>query len=126
MINDLIKSVEKSLPLKIERAEWNDPVLSIGGSGWSFNTTSSWRIVNQSCLVTGCEDDAASEAAAKLKGCIIRSCEAMSVEPALDPRFILSNGTKLEVFSATAVEPWVMRLPGDEPIFVASPTDDFS
>lgn len=123
MIDDLIKSVARYLPLRIERSEWRDPVLSIGGANWSFNTTSSWRVVNDLHLIVGSEDDLVSEVITSLIGADIESCEPMSKNPDLDPRFILSNGTKLEIFSASGFEPWVLRLPGDEPTIVATPSE---
>ena len=123
MIDDLIKIISRHLPLRIERSEWNDPVLSIGGENWSFNTTSSWRVVNNSRLIAGAEDNLASEVITTLIGTDIEFCEPMSKNPNIDPRFVLSNGTKLEIFSASGFEPWVLSLPGNEPTIVANPSE---
>lgn len=113
--------MESHLPLTILDVEWNDPVLSLMGANWSFNTTSTWRLVDESRLIAGSEDELAQNAIKMLVGIDIVRCEPMSISPALDPRFILKNGFRLEIFSATATEPWVMSLK-DGPIFVASPS----
>lgn len=121
MIKKLIATVEPLLPLTIRYAEWQDPVLSLIGDNWSFNTTSTWRVVDDIKLVAGSDDVSAQEAANLLQGMEVVSCEPMSAAPVLDPRFVLKNGFKLEVFSATATEPWVLAFKGG-PTFVASPS----
>jgi len=121
MIEKLIAAINPRLPLTILRAEWCDPVLSLIGADWTFNTTSSWRLIDGSKLVAGSEDQLASEAVSALAGVEMVRCEPMSVSPLLDPRFLFGNGLKLEVFSATATEPWVLSLKGG-PTFVASPS----
>lgn len=121
MLKKFIASMESHLPLTILDVEWNDPVLSLMGANWSFNTTSTWRLVDESRLIAGSEDELAQNAIKMLVGIDIVRCEPMSISPALDPRFILKNGFRLEIFSATATEPWVMSLK-DGPIFVASPS----
>lgn len=121
MIKDVIAAIGPRLPLTLKRAEWNDPVLTLIGNDWTFNTTSSWRIVDDSKLLAGSEDKSAHEAVNALAGIEVVLCEPMSTTPTLDPRFVFSNGWKLEVFSATATEPWVLSL-GKGTLFVASPS----
>ena len=121
MISNLIATLSRILPLSIERAEWSDPILSICGGGWSFNTTSTWRLVDEDKLISGSEDESSKNAIKGLVGLDIVRCEPMSSTPTLDPRFVYKNGLKLEVFSATVTEPWVFSL-RDGPTFVASPS----
>ena len=121
MIQNLIATLKQRLPLTIVEALWSDPVLSLVGHDWSFNTTSTWRLVSEHRLLSGSEDDNAQDAIKSLVGVEIVACEPMSSSPALDPRFILANGARLEVFSATATEPWVLKL-SDGPTYVASPS----
>lgn len=53
-----LELIRRHLPLSIDRAEYADENLSIGGPEWSFNSTSPWRLRADSRLLVGsCEDD---------------------------------------------------------------------
>ncbi len=117
-----LRHIVSSCPLKIERVEWHDPQLTIGGSAWYFNTIVPWRLLSSDRLITGTYDQGFEMAIQELVGLAITGCSSSRDAPQVDPCFILSNGQQLEVFSTCASEPWTMKLPRP-PILVASPSD---
>ena len=114
--------VSAACPLRIERVEWHDPQLTIGGSNWYFNTIAPWRLLSPDRLITGTYDEGFEMAVQGLVGLTITGCSSSRHAPRIDPCFILSNGQQLEIFSTCALEPWTMKLP-KPPILVASPSD---
>lgn len=113
--------IVSACPLKIERVEWNDPQLTIGGTGWSFNAIVPWRLFGAEKMIVdsggqGFEDAIKALAGSEIVGCVTREGSKC------DPCFILSDGRQLEFFSICTLEPWTMRLP-KPPILVASPGD---
>lgn len=121
MIDALLKNLARALPLTIDSVEWNDPVLIIGGDGWSFAIHSPWRVVSSSALEFGCWDRTAVTRVADLQQLTIIGVCRQGARLAVDPAFALSNGQFLELFSVDAVEPWVLRVEGR--VYVASPSD---
>lgn len=117
-----LDQIAAACPLKIERVEWHDPQLTIGGSDWYFNTVAPWRLLSPDRLITGIYDEGFETAIQELVGLTITSCSSSRDAPQIDPCFILSNGRQLEVFSTEALDPWTMKLP-QPPILVASPSD---
>ena len=114
--------VTAQCPLAIEAADWSDPVLVISGPQWSLSCTSAWRLVVAERLVAGGEDPSAVRQVEALAGRTVVRCEALT-SPALgDLRLRLDDGRALEVFVATAVDPWVLQLPRGA-ILVPSPAD---
>ncbi|MCA9504486.1 MAG: hypothetical protein KC616_15455 [Myxococcales bacterium] len=116
-----LELIRRHLPLLIDRAEYSDENLSIGGREWSFNSTSPWRILAGKRLHVGSYEDDSYAPAAKLVGRQIVRVEAQGSRGSMDPSFELDDGSVLEVFSCHFLEPWILRLP-DEPIVVASPS----
>jgi hypothetical protein len=108
--------------LVVEAAHWDDPTLVLRGPSWSFQTTSSWRVVTGAILHTGFEDEEAPEAIRHLVGRILIRCRPLLPPLPVDVRLEFDNEMALEVFTATAFEPWVFRLPAG-PVLVASPSD---
>jgi len=117
-----LKHISSSCPLKIERVDWNDPQLTIGGSGWGLNAMIPWRLLDPTKLIIGSGDEGFEAAIRKLVGVSITDCLASRRELQIDPCFILSNGQQLEFFSTCTLDPWTMKLP-KPPILVASPGD---
>lgn len=115
-----LKHIISACPLKIQRVEWNDPQLTIGGSDWHFNAIAPWRLFDWKKLIIGSDDKGFEAAIKKLVGLDITDC--LTSQRAIDPCFILSNGQRLEFFSTCALEPWTMKL-SEAPILVASPRD---
>jgi len=112
MIDHLGASMQPLLPLKIHEAEWNDPALTISGSGWSISTTSSWRVVENSKLVFGWSQPDAADLVWDLCGKSIVDVGTQSSLAPVDPVLHLSDGSAVEIFSDNATDPWVIRLPG--------------
>jgi hypothetical protein len=118
-----LELIRRHLPLSINRAEYSDENLSIGGPEWSFNSTSPWRLLADNRLVVGSYDENSYASVANLAGRQIVGAEAQGVRGSMDPSFELDDGAVLEVFSCHFLEPWVLRLP-QEPIVVASPSEE--
>lgn len=111
------------LPLEITRISFVDPTLSFGGDNWGLTTTSPWRVTNDSKMLVGGEDLLASDGIKDLLHKKIVACRIQPEKPHIDPIFILDNGMKIEVFSATYLEPWTFRFPDESlPLLVASPS----
>ena len=104
-----VPAAAADLPITIGQAQWNDPSLLIGGDGWSFSTTCSWRLVGPKGLRLSWSDRDAADSVWDLIGHEVTSVAA---DPAVgDITLGLSDGLRLEVFGDTLVEPWVLKLP---------------
>lgn len=125
MIKPMLEVLRISLPLTISVAIWEDPMLHLSGLNWSFNSMSAWRIIKDRSVVCACSDSNCLVELCALKNQAIIKVEVQSTSIDIDPVFILSDGSKLEVFSMDTYEPWTMRLPTGE-IFVASPSNPHS
>ena len=112
--------VNSQLPLPIERAEWEDPVLLVGGSNWSLQTTSTWRIVGRRSLVAGSEEEDSRGRVPELVDRPVIRCSRLTDSPCADLRLELTGGWLLEVFVATCQDAWVLRLPSP-PTLVPGP-----
>jgi len=122
MIETVLHEFTACLPLLLEDASWSDPVLSLSGSGWNFNSLSAWRLRNSERVLVGCSDSNAAEAVRRLIGQSVVRVFAQTSNLVVDPAFELSDGTILEVFATDTFEPWTLHLPSGR-IFVASPSD---
>jgi len=122
MIDNFLNEIKWFLPLKIEVADWKDPILNINGFGWYLNAMTEWRICNSSNLIKGCYDDDSPEYIRNLINLEIVNVNNQLDIPKVDPVFTLSNNLILQIFSTNAIEPWKFRLP-NEKIFIASPSD---
>ena len=122
MIAAMREAVRQLGGLTIERATFEDPVLSLGGTGWSLNCVSAWRLIDRSgTLVVGWSDSRAPSVVAQLVGQRIVDLDRQGVLSEFDPALSLSGGDVLEVFADHPVDPWVLRLP--DMIFVGSPSE---
>jgi hypothetical protein len=122
MTNDWAALITAHCPLHVDWIAWEAPTLVFRGKNWSFSCTSTWRLVNVEHMIVGCEDGASEQMTELIsRGRIIR-CEALTSLIVGDVRLVFANGLALEVFVASAVDPWVFRLP-DGPAIIPSPTD---
>lgn len=121
MSESYARALHTALPLKVDEASWgDDEVLILSGVEWSLAITCAWRVVGRR-LLFGWESEDARILVDRMGGLAIVGCESQSAFLAVDPRFLLSDGTALELFSAHHLEPWVMTVRGTT--FVASPSD---
>jgi len=116
-----LKHILSVCPLKIERVEWNDPQLTIGGGDWYFNAIAPCCAYDSEKMLTGSSDEGFETFIKTLTGTQIVGCTTREGFKG-DPCFALSDGRRLEFFSTCMLEPWSMRLP-KPPILVASPGD---
>jgi hypothetical protein len=123
MFEKFIYEIREFLPLKITLAEWNDPLLTILGYNWNFNTMTEWRVCDNSKVIKACYDDESSNFIRNLNGLNIIKVNCQSGPPVIDPVFEFSNGLFLQIFSTSAIEPWKFQLPNNK-MFIASPTDE--
>ena len=119
---DWVTFINAYCPLEVDWIAWEAPTLIIRGKGWSFTCTSTWRLVDAERMIIGCEDDTSAEMLDFASRSQIIRCEAMTSLVLGDLRIVFENGTALEVFVASAIDPWVFRLP-DGPSIIPSPTD---
>jgi hypothetical protein len=114
-------ALHAALPLKVDKACWgDDEILTLSGVGWSLAIGCAWRVVGRR-LSFGWESEDARTQMGHVNGLDIIGCEVQSTFFPVDPRFLMSDGTALELFSAHHLEPWVMTVHGKT--FVASPSD---
>ena len=120
-IDDVIRAVERHLPLTIHDVDSEDgATLVIGGEGWSLTIAAPWRITRANQLLIGSEE---AEAGPWPTDLVTQNIVAVLPQGVggLDLAFMLDGGKILEVFSCHPVEPWVLRLPSG-PVWVASPS----
>jgi hypothetical protein len=107
-----VSSLAAACPLRIERTSWEDPILVLGGADWNFACTSTWRIANGERMLVGCEDPEAAHEVASLSGRVIDLCINPSWLGSGDLRLVLDDGRMIEIFVASAIDPWAFRIPG--------------
>jgi hypothetical protein len=104
---------EVPFPLRIDRAEYEDPTLMLGGEGWSLSAMCVWRWVAADGRVVTGESVEASDLVWDLVGDEITAVDWTG--PAalgVDPRFELRSGGTLDILSDATFDTWVMHLPG--------------
>ena len=105
MIEELV-SFFSSRPRNIDKVIWNDPVLTLIGSDWTFNTMSSWRCFEGSQLIGGGGFD--SENANAVVSAFNRQETTISVgESGIDPEFRFVKGMVLQILVTNWFEPWI-------------------
>ncbi|WP_310582478.1 hypothetical protein [Deinococcus sp.] len=102
-------------PRRIDKAIWDDPVLTLIGNDWTFNTICSWRIFDKTRLIGGFDS--------KDAGVILSAINEQEIianigESGLDPEFMSEGGIVLQVLVTNWSEPWVYR--DDDIILVES------
>lgn len=108
MIPPLTEAVAAAGPLLITEVEYADPVLTINGEGWGLTVTCPWRLVRGDDLVLSWSTPDAADTVWDLIGLRLVGARTRG----RDASFDLSDGSALEVFSDTDLDPWVVRLPG--------------
>ena len=117
---DLINARILGVGLKIQEVRWHDPSLGIVGKGWTFNTTSAWRVLGVDGRLAFAWESNTADDLKSLVGKSIVSVSSQSPRMTGDPAFELSDGRWLEVFACHATDPWVLSLP--EMTYVGNPS----
>jgi hypothetical protein len=104
------------LPWRIERAEWTDPTLALGGPAFSLALTCSWRVRDRVGLVYSWQFSDVDERVQDLVGATVVRFEDLDVA-FVDPAMVLDDGRRLELFSDTHLDPWVLHS-GDDLVVV--------
>lgn len=117
MIKEALFSINSKCPLIISEISWDEYNLNITGDEWTFNTVSSWRLINQLGL-WGHMDNEAIKYLNDLKNKSILKVRELN-NSVIDLEMVLSNETVLQVFSTTYFEPWIFRIENEQ-TFVAS------
>lgn len=105
-----IEKISGLFPLEINNFHWEQESLTLVGSGWSFSTSSPWRVVDAQGFLFGSESSPSNQELSSLTKIYITEAKPTG-HVNLDIKFILSNGNVFECFSATSFEPWVFNLP---------------
>lgn len=122
MIDELRAAIREFLPLRIDELDFNDPVVVLAGQGWSVSIACPWRLMREGLLLTSIEDSNAEARLRELVGSTVVDVVAQTgARPSSDPVLVLSDEARLEIFSDTDLDPWVVRLPGKT--FVGSASD---
>jgi hypothetical protein len=100
------------LPWRIDRAEWTDPTLLFGGSGFSLAVTSSWRVCDPVGLAYSWRFSDVDERVEDLIGASIVRFDDLEATFG-DPTLVLDDGRRLELFSDTHFDPWVLHSEDD-------------
>lgn len=103
-----LEKLSAKLPIAVLNVEWNDPILIVGGAGWSFAIVSPWRIVADEALMLGSDSATQDFVWDLLYDQMVVSCDLQSKNAPLDLALSLENGWVLEVFSVTSLEPWTL------------------
>jgi len=112
-LTEWMDAANKACPLQIERSEWCDPVLLLGGADWSLSITAPWRVVQGYVVRVGAYDEGARSVAANLVGKRVTRLRVLDSAPSFDIGVTFSNGDELQVFCASTHENWVLRVPGE-------------
>jgi hypothetical protein len=121
-ITEIVRRLESCCPTRLVALDWEDPILVLTAEAFRITCTCSWRVVDGERMVAGWED---AQVPGLLHSLVSESVVGVTLQARnapLDPAFKLSSGRIIELFSAGALEPWVLRVTGS-PTFVASPTD---
>jgi hypothetical protein len=106
------EAVAALLPMRVERAEFEDPTLLVGGSEWSLSATCAWRWVNKNGhVVSPAEADPADRIWELIGNEIISVTWSGPPQLGLDPSFELRSGGFLDVFSDAPFDTWFMTTP---------------
>lgn len=105
------------LPTRVQRAEFQDPTLLIGGDSWSLTATCAWRCVDGkdrvvSLAVNAVADDVWSLAGLEILKATWSGPSGLGVDPSFDPG---AHGS-LHLFSDAAFDTPVLRTPGLVPV----------
>jgi hypothetical protein len=105
-------ALDQILPLNIDRAEFEDPNLIVGGADWSLSSICMWRWVAADGTVISPAQSTVADSIWDLVGDSIVAVrwsgpQSLGVDPTLE----LRSGGRVELISDAAFDTWVLRLP---------------
>lgn len=121
-MTELFEHLSRQCPLQATLVQWNDPVLIVAGDNWSLSTTSSWRVLESGRYRAGSEDVEVDEWLRQMQSRSVVRFLALSTSAIPDIRVEFDRSLWLEVFVASRMEPWTLRLPHG-PVIVPAPLD---
>jgi hypothetical protein len=114
-MGSMVDAVEPLLPLRIDEATFEDPILTLAGAGWALNAVCSWRVRRRRELWFSWSSPDAVDLVWELVG---HRVVRVVVTELGDPAFELSRDVSLDIFADTNLDPWVFRSAGR--VFVGS------
>lgn len=121
MISNGMRAISGKLPLEVSSLTYADPCLLIHGSGWHLRLLTAWRVVDAGRFLMGSDEIDVFLLQSLFTGNEIVECLSQSSTVGFDPALVFATGHVLEVFSVSALEPWIFSVDGIGP-FVASPS----
>ncbi|MEI8366369.1 MAG: hypothetical protein WCF65_08110 [Parachlamydiaceae bacterium] len=107
--NEIVNKIKSHLPLRIHSIQWDGTILNMYGPDWNFTTMSAWRLKKNNRVTCGCFDKNSIE--------LIKNINELQIvdftftdDSLIDPIFLLSNGSHLEVFATDTYEPWTLHI----------------
>lgn len=112
MIDRMRQAISEFLPLQVAEVDYNDPMVVLAGPGWSLSVACPWRLMKDDRLVTSFGDDGAEENLETLVGSEVVALRSVDcTRTPGDIHVAFADGTVLDVFADTDLDPWVLRLP---------------
>ncbi len=112
MTDELRVAFSSLLPVSVEEVEVDDPNVLLVGQNWSVAILCPWRLTRGGALIASSEDRDAEASLRQLVGALVVDVGAQSSSGVSDdPLFVFQDGSLLEIFSDTGLDPWVVRLP---------------
>lgn len=111
-VSKAIEAFEELLPVRIERANLEEPTLLLGGVDWSLSATCDWRWVRADGVVIGEGTVGREDLIWDLVGEEVVATRWSGPEAlGLDPSFTFRSGGVLELFSDVSFDTWVLHTP---------------
>ena len=106
---------------KIISVRWDDPQLVVKGRDWSIAAVAPWRVLKDRALILGSDEAVQEDLEKILVGNAIKTCTFQSAHADVDPALAFESGHLLEIFSSSALEPWLF-CDANGSFLVADPT----
>lgn len=107
-IKYLKEKVKDLFPLELTFCEVTDIAVSIGSEDWKFNSDSVWRIIEDDKIIF--LDGKHAGVTEYLKRLKVTGFDFLNNNH-LDIVIIFENGSRMEFFAQSTLEPWVLHIP---------------
>lgn len=104
---DFIEKIKDFFPLCVENIGFVDERLFFSGNGGDFSAACAWRVCKGGRLLYACLDDGVNDLLMSFVG--VEIVDFFWIDPVLkiDPSFVFSDGSRLDVFCSVSMDPWV-------------------